>query len=64
VTKWFRENQRTNRIWQRNYFEHVIRNEDSLNRIRRYVQENPLRWAFDRENPAATTVESKEAWLT
>jgi REP element-mobilizing transposase RayT len=39
-------------IWQRNYFEHVIRNEDSPNEIRRYIQENPLRWALDRENPA------------
>jgi putative transposase len=39
-------------IWQRNYHEHVIRNEDSLNEIRRYIQENPLRWALDRENPA------------
>jgi putative transposase len=39
-------------IWQRNYFEHVIRNDDALNEIRRYIQENPLRWALDRENPA------------
>ena len=39
-------------IWQRNYHEHVIRSEDSLNEIRRYIQENPLRWALDRENPA------------
>jgi REP element-mobilizing transposase RayT len=39
-------------IWQSNYHEHVIRNEDSLNEIRRYIQENPLRWALDRDNPA------------
>ena len=39
-------------VWQRNYYEHVIRNEDSLTEIRRYIQENPLRWAVDRENPA------------
>jgi hypothetical protein len=39
-------------VWQRNYYEHVIRNEGSLNEIRRYIQENPLRWALDRENPA------------
>lgn len=40
-------------IWQRNYFEHVIRNEQSLNRIRQYIADNPQRWAFDQENPAA-----------
>lgn len=38
-------------IWQRNYYEHVIRNEDELNRIREYIQWNPLKWQFDRENP-------------
>ena len=37
-------------LWQRNYFEHVIRNEDSLNRIRRYIQENPTQWPTDPEN--------------
>lgn len=38
-------------IWQRNYYEHVIRNEDELNRIREYIINNPLQWQFDRENP-------------
>ena len=37
-------------IWQRNYYEHIIRNERELNRIREYIQNNPLRWQFDREN--------------
>jgi len=40
-------------IWQRNYFEHVIRDEESLNRIRQYILDNPARWDFDRENPMA-----------
>jgi REP element-mobilizing transposase RayT len=40
-------------VWQRNYYEHVIRNEDSLTMIRRYIAENPLRWQLDRENPQA-----------
>lgn len=39
------------RLWQRNYFEHVIRNEDRLNKIRQYIQFNPLKWHLDRENP-------------
>jgi len=42
------------RLWQRNYYEHVIRNETDLSRIRRYIEENPARWAFDDENPNRT----------
>ncbi|HHT9154445.1 MAG TPA: transposase, partial [Candidatus Tripitaka sp. YC43] len=41
-------------VWQRNYYEHVIRNEDELNRIREYIINNPLQWQFDRENPMHT----------
>jgi len=39
-------------VWQRNYYEHVIRNEESLLRIREYIENNPLQWELDRENPA------------
>jgi REP element-mobilizing transposase RayT len=56
---WIRFN---SRLWQRNYFEHVIRDEDSLNRIRRYIDDNPARWEFDRENPAALKPESEYSW--
>jgi len=38
-------------VWQRNYYEHVIRNEDDLNEIREYILNNPLRWELDSENP-------------
>jgi putative transposase len=38
-------------VWQRNYYEHIIRNEESLNRIRDYIANNPLQWEWDRENP-------------
>jgi len=38
-------------VWQRNYYEHVIRDVDSLNRIREYIVNNPARWADDKENP-------------
>lgn len=37
--------------WQRNYYEHIIRDEASLVRIREYIINNPLQWAMDRENP-------------
>ncbi len=39
-------------VWQRNYYEHVIRNESALDRIRQYIAENPARWSEDPENPA------------
>ena len=49
-------------LWQRNYYEHVVRDEESLNQIRQYILDNPARWEFDRENPAATAPEPAEAW--
>jgi putative transposase len=41
------------RLWHRNYYEHIIRNADSLDRIRGYIEENISRWASDPENPMA-----------
>lgn len=38
-------------VRQRNYYEHVIRNDDELNRIREYVVNNPARWEEDENNP-------------
>ncbi|MCX5886646.1 MAG: transposase [Proteobacteria bacterium] len=38
-------------LWQRNYYEHIIRNEDDLNRIREYIIYNPVQWITDPENP-------------
>ena len=38
---------RNQRIWQRNYYDHIVRNEESLNEIRKYIMENPARWAED-----------------
>ena len=39
------------KLWQRNYYEHVIRNEKELNQNREYISNNPLQWALDNENP-------------
>ncbi len=39
------------RVWQRNYYEHIIRDETSLHRIRAYIDANPSAWASDAENP-------------
>ena len=39
-------------VWQRNYYERVVRNERELNAIREYIRANPLNWHLDRENVA------------
>jgi len=38
-------------VWQRSYYEHVIRREESMERISQYVADNPMQWMLDRENP-------------
>jgi putative transposase len=38
-------------VWQRNYYEHIIRNDEELDRIREYIMNNPLQWAEDENNP-------------
>lgn len=39
------------RLWQRNYYEHIIRNEIEWNQIREYIQLNPMRWQEDELHP-------------
>jgi REP-associated tyrosine transposase len=39
-------------IWQRNYYEHIIRDEADHNRIHLYIESNPVHWVNDDENPA------------
>jgi putative transposase len=39
------------RLWQRNYYEEVIRSEARWNQVRQYIADNPRRWAEDKENP-------------
>ena len=43
------------RLWQRSFFDHIIRNEDELARIRYYIETNPERWNIDTENPGASS---------
>ena len=35
------------KIWQRNYYEHIIRNEDSIGKIASYIRNNPAKWQED-----------------
>jgi len=44
------------RLWQRNYYERILRDEDELKAIREYIVHNPLGWAQDQENPNARPV--------
>ncbi len=44
------------KLWQRNYWEHIVRDEPELNRIRQYIRNNPAQWDMDRLNQAAMQV--------
>jgi len=50
--------------WQKSFYDHVIRNEKELSRIREYIQNNPLKWDLDRENPLSENfnMEHKQYW--
>jgi putative transposase len=50
---WIQANDPTRqaKFWQRNYYEHIIRNERELHAIRHYIRDNPAQWALDRDNP-------------
>jgi len=38
-------------VWQRNYYEHVIRDNDDMEGIWKYIESNPIMWTNDDENP-------------
>lgn len=50
---WIHAHQQMRRasFWQRNYYDHIIRNDIELNAIRQYIRDNPTRWELDRDNP-------------
>ena len=39
------------KLWQRNYYEHIIRNQEAMDKIRRYIVNNPLSWSIDQLHP-------------
>jgi REP element-mobilizing transposase RayT len=52
------------KFWQHNYYEHIIRNEEEMDRIRQYIVNNPLQWELDRENPAQGKQQPQsEKWM-
>jgi REP element-mobilizing transposase RayT len=60
VTKWARKNLEIIDVWQRNYYEHVIRNESDLEKIRQYIFDNPANWENDENNVRAKDFSPKE----
>ena len=44
------------KLWHRNYWEHIIRNEKSYSRIAEYIRENPLNWSSDKLHPDSDTI--------
>jgi len=53
----------TGHLWHRNYYDHIIRNEKSLDRIRQYIATNPQRWATDHENPDGDRTDDVERFI-
>ena len=48
------------RLWQRNYYEHVVRHDESLRDLQQYILDNPAQWTFDKENPLAERPEIEQ----
>jgi len=51
---------RSGPVWQRGYYDHVVRDNRNLDRIREYIVTNPLKWTLDRENPQRTGASPEE----
>jgi putative transposase len=48
-------------IWQRNYYEHVVRDDKEFWATVNYIRDNPLKWQEDRENPALLSLEKSHS---
>ncbi|MEA5510613.1 transposase [Crocosphaera sp. UHCC 0190] len=51
VTRWCGQNKYNNFAWQPRFYDHIIRNDGSLERIREYIINNPIKWEEDKNNP-------------
>ncbi len=51
VTHWCRKNEHDDFAWQSRFYEHIIRRDGSLENIRKYIVNNPLKWEEDKDNP-------------
>jgi REP element-mobilizing transposase RayT len=50
-------------VWQRGFYDHIIRNEHSLMRIRSYINNNPLTWEMDHENASKVVKDPFREWI-
>ena len=48
-------------VWQRNYYEHVVRDDKEFWATLNYIRDNPLKWQEDRENPALLSLEKSHS---
>ena len=64
VTKRYRRFRKNDEspIWQRNYYEHIIRNERAYFAIREYILSNPVNWGADKLNPTMPTNQFNRYW--
>ncbi len=60
------------RLWQRNYYEHIMRDENEFHRIRQYIQNNPAKWGLDpnhpgfskpAESPETAEINDNDPWM-
>ena len=60
------------RLWQRNYYEHIMRDENEFHRIRQYIQNNPAKWGLDpnhpgfskpAESPETAKINDNDPWM-
>ena len=51
------------RLWQRNYYEHVIRDGGEMSRVREYITSNPVKWDNDPENRMAWNIDTRAPWM-
>ena len=56
VTNWFRKQSIGDAIWQRNYWERIVRDDTELDRIRTYVAHNPRNWPRDDLNASTRSL--------
>jgi hypothetical protein len=47
-------------VWQRNYYESIIRNTESLDRVRKYIRNNPAKWTLERERTVFEEIQTIE----
>ena len=48
--------------WQKSFYDHVIRDDEDLHRVRTYIQNNPLNWELDEDNPDNSSIKGPQGF--